>query len=460
MGKWILNGVLLVATLAAINYPALVNGFPLFYSDSGTYIAAGFGNDVPVDRTFFYPLFARHTGMGFSLWMVLLAQSLVLISVTRLLLRYLLHLQDTILPACLLLTGLGLLTGLSYNNSQLMADAFSPIMYICFGVLLVGKNIKPGHRLWLILVLIFSTAAHGSHLPVISAMAILLWAIKIIFRNKSFFIERAKNHSRVIFWGLAVWLVVSAFNYHWGIGFRPSQAGNVILMGRMMETGSAQAYLQAKCPENNNSLCVYKDSLPNNTIDFLWGTSPLYKGGCYDKGWGECWVQKNAEYGRLVKKMIAYAPARNLFIQKCINDSWLQIYSFDCVYLTPMGKGSPVYPGIEKYYSRDMEQYKNSLQYNQTLYFEKQSLIQRWVVLIGLIISTLFVVIFIRKNEFITVIVFWGMVIIGVIINATVCASLSCVADRYTTRIIWLLPLAALLMVWQWAINYKRAIKN
>src|ERR1044071_8868647 len=58
---------------------AFYNGFPLVYADTGTYIHSGFTLETPWDRPLLYGLFVRVFSLnGFSLWSVILAQSLII----------------------------------------------------------------------------------------------------------------------------------------------------------------------------------------------------------------------------------------------------------------------------------------------------------------------------------------------------------------------------------------------
>lgn len=441
-----------MAALAAMNYPALWNGYPLLYSDSGTYIVSGFIKYLPVDRPYFYGWFVRHSSLAESLWLVLLAQSLVLFWVTRLSIRYLLALENTFLPACLLLMGLGLTTGLSYNNSQVMADAFSPIALLSFGVLAAGKNIRGGHRFWLVVILLFSISVHSSHLAIYSALALGLWVLKTIYRNRSFFSERKKSQGRLIFWCLASWLVISLFNYWMGAGFKPSQAPNIFIAGRCAETGAANIYLEKHCPDGPPDLCANQEKIPRDGAAFCWDfeNSPLYDDSCVKEGWGNCWLNKNEAYGKMIKGILSYGPSRTVLLKRCVKDSWRQLIMFDLGYLTSMGENSPVYGGINDFLKNDMLMYQNAVQYNRTLYFEEQSAVQRWMVYAGLLVILAFIAASLKiKKVYNNLVAFALIIIAGCIINAVICAVFSVALDRYLARLIWLIPMASALFVWK-----------
>ncbi len=80
-------GQILVSVILLI-VPALINGYPLLYSDSATYIESGMGLFVPIDRPIFYGLFIRIASMSYSLWFVVILQSLVIVALINRLLSY------------------------------------------------------------------------------------------------------------------------------------------------------------------------------------------------------------------------------------------------------------------------------------------------------------------------------------------------------------------------------------
>ncbi|MBL8009530.1 MAG: hypothetical protein JNJ64_02895, partial [Flavobacteriales bacterium] len=67
----------LLATVGVLSV-ALMNGYPLVYADTGTYLASAFEGLVPVDRPFWYGAFIRGLSLnGASLWPVVVAQALL-----------------------------------------------------------------------------------------------------------------------------------------------------------------------------------------------------------------------------------------------------------------------------------------------------------------------------------------------------------------------------------------------
>src|SRR5262249_4097955 len=75
---------------ACFTWVALFNGYPLVYSDTGAYLAAGIEYYIPNERPIFYGIFMIPLHLdGWSLWPVVIGQCLILAYVLRLILRVL-----------------------------------------------------------------------------------------------------------------------------------------------------------------------------------------------------------------------------------------------------------------------------------------------------------------------------------------------------------------------------------
>jgi hypothetical protein len=76
--KALLGALWLVAATNLLLVPALVNGFPFVYSDTGTYLRSVFAGFVPPDRPYWYGPFLRLSSFnGWSLRCTAAAQSLL-----------------------------------------------------------------------------------------------------------------------------------------------------------------------------------------------------------------------------------------------------------------------------------------------------------------------------------------------------------------------------------------------
>ncbi|MCB0815779.1 MAG: hypothetical protein KDB87_21760, partial [Flavobacteriales bacterium] len=69
--------------------------------------------------------------------------------------------------------------------------------------------------------------------------------------------------------------------------------------------------LQERCPGSGWELCAWKDSLPNNSQDFLWNPeSPVYAMGG--------WAATRQEYGLIVKEALTTPGLTQRFISNTL----------------------------------------------------------------------------------------------------------------------------------------------
>ena len=106
-------GEQLIATLLLLT-AALFNGYPLVFSDSGTYVFSGWEMKVPVDRPIIYGIFLRVVSAGFSLWLPVMVQCFVLAWLLRLFWRTFFPAEGMSMRFLFILAGLCALTPIAW----------------------------------------------------------------------------------------------------------------------------------------------------------------------------------------------------------------------------------------------------------------------------------------------------------------------------------------------------------
>lgn len=429
--------VLLLISLLALISPAIYNGFPLVYSDSGTYIAAAKTDSIPVDRPLVYSLFLNFTSLNLSLWFTIIFQCAVLIYLIYLLFSNVLKIKHSYEWTAGVILILSFTTSVSNYSSQLMPDIFVAWMLLSFFLILWGRDLKLIIKVLLWIVFLLSVTSHLSILLSASVIIVLTLLINILFK----ILNKKINHILI---GLLItgWLTIPIINLFYGAGFTVSRCKNVTLMARLVETGIVGEFLKENCQKEKYSLCDSKDSLPQYGYQFAWDqTSPLYKGPCWDTGWGNCWLEKDEEYGKLIRDIIKTPKFRNELIIISIKDTYKQLLDFKIGMLVPMRETSPPYGTIKTFYPQNLESYIKANQFRETLYFSNISNIQKIFVIISILILPFILVWYFWKqrrcDEFCFLMI---LVVFGLIINACVCSSFSTVVDRYQSRIIWIVP--------------------
>src|SRR5258708_16068460 len=72
------------AATAALLMPAIVNGYPFIFWDTGTYLFSAMRLQVPHDRPVFYSIFAALLHWRLSPWPIVIAQSALVAILIRL----------------------------------------------------------------------------------------------------------------------------------------------------------------------------------------------------------------------------------------------------------------------------------------------------------------------------------------------------------------------------------------
>ena len=255
------TGTVAAITLAAalLLWPALWNGYPLVFSDTGTYLSQAIEHYVGWDRPIFYSLFLLPLHMTLTTWPVIAVQALLVVYVLHLVLRTLLPSSSAwwLLP---LVGALTLTTSLPWFASQLTPDVFTGTLVLTL-TLLVIEPLTKRERVGLAATATFMVAAHQSHVPLAFALVLVL----LPFRR----FERA-----ALLWSiappvLAVLALVTVNLVAFGRA-SPSPFGNVFLLARVIYDGPGQDALRRDCPASGWRLCAFADRLPANADDFLW----------------------------------------------------------------------------------------------------------------------------------------------------------------------------------------------
>jgi hypothetical protein len=265
--KILLDAVFVILSLLCLIYPALDNGYPLVYSDTGTYIASGFSAQVPVDRPIMYCFFVRHISMACSLWFVIVMQAIVVTIVLLLTLRYFVKPTGIFRYTFIIILTLSLTTGISNYTSQVMPDIFSALAIICLSLLLIDENRSRPCKITLSILVIFSNMAHSSNLLTGTLFIFCVMILTLIFKNS--FPVKKENIYFVVLLTITSWLMIPLMNLSLGAGFKVSRAPNIFLMGRLIESGVLNEYLHDHCQQKEIQLCQYMDHLPQESCFFL-----------------------------------------------------------------------------------------------------------------------------------------------------------------------------------------------
>lgn len=422
-----------------------MNGYPLVYSDSGTYIGSGYGNKVPVDRPIMYGIMARALSLGYSLWGVVIGQAIIVSAAIFLLFRKFgsynyFHLQALLATAMLTLT-----TGLSSYTSLIMPDVFTAIV-IVGAILMTLPSGNGKHSIWLRILLLPLVITHVSNLLVITTIfgiVLIAWLWARIRKSDFGMIVRP-----LFTFTVACWMFILLINSAHNEGFVLSRAGHVFPMGNLAEGGILQIYLEENCDSKKWNICKHRAAIPRQAFSLLWeSSSALYK-DCEGEEWPVCWTSKKKEYNAILSDLYGSTRYWPMLIEFHMSSFLKQLTTFGTGIIIPMQEGSPVMPQIENYFAQELSAYKSSRQSGEIIDYTSQNVILNYLVICSLLLVTAIMAVPRLRNRISIDLrrVIW-LVASGLVANAFVCSAFASVVDRYQGRVIWMVPLFALIVV-------------
>lgn len=409
------------------------NGYPLVYSDTGTYIYSGFRVFVPDDRPILYGLFIRFFSVKQSLWLVIFVQNLiasfVLYAITEKVVKRYLH--GIFLGVVGLLTAT---TAVGWTTNELIPDFLAPICIFIF-FLLVSKNEHSRLKTAAFVgIMILSCVSHFSHLLLFTALFGCLIVYQIAFDNISAY-ALPKNLRTIFLTLLLCWILIPTINYAVEQKFILNKGSHVFLMAHFNDTGILNQFLEENCNKQEYQklkLCALKDEIPPSLAGFIWTKSFIDKVGG--------WQDSKEEFDFIIHELITTPKYATQSIFDSFRYGLIQLTKNEMGNgLTPEREGSAPYGQISWRFPDELNAYKNSKQNSEsglTSLFSTLNRIQFYV----LIFAGLSLLYRLRKINS------WDknvqslllISILGVLFNAFITAGLNAPTNRFQARVVWI----------------------
>jgi hypothetical protein len=427
-------GIALAGLLLA--WPAALNGYPLVFADTGTYLNQAIRGYLGWDRPAFYSVFLHALHWRISLWPIVLAQGLMAAHLLALVLRVLGRPGAAALLAGAAL--LAVLTGLPWFVAQVMPDVFTGMLVLALWLLGFARDrLRTLELLYLGAFASGAVAVHLSHVPLAGGLAVtgavLLWMLRGAAEAGRGLLRMG---APLLFGCLA--LLAANVAGHGRLSLSPF--GSVFIAARLLDDGPALRTLQARCPEAGWRICAVLHRLPMSENFFLWQTDgPLVA----DLGGGKQWAPEAAAIVAETLRAEAATMARD-----AARNAVEQFATFGT------GDGLNAWPGfpgpepiIEQHFPRELDAYRSARQYRGGLAEDAEHLspwheTAGWTGLLALPLVALFR----RRN--LRAVSLCVVVLAAAIGNAAITGALSGLNERYQGRIAWLFafaPVAALL---------------
>jgi hypothetical protein len=213
-------------------------------------------------------------------------------------------------------------------------------------------------------------------------------------------------------------------------------------MAKLSESGMLKAYLDETCEEKHWRLCPFADSLPSSAAAFIWNNDSPFKKTGY-------WFDSRPEYDSLISDFFSRPKYLYWYTKDGARSTFEQLFALSVGEgLTPYNESSSPFKFFERAMPEKVPAYLDSVQFDRELSFEVESDVLKGLMLISALI--LLVPIFWRRKalgpQLKSLIL---IAIAGYVLNAAITGALANVYSRLQSRIAWIIPFVALLIIWE-----------
>ncbi len=416
--------------------PALWNGFPLMFYDTGAFIDQALTGKYVAERAVAYAWFLMLTWPTYSLWPVVIVQALI---TTLVLMQCARVLAPDLAPARFVALVLALVvgTGMPWYAGQVLPDFLTAPMTLA--VYLLGFHaaaLSAPRKLGLLAVAALAAAAHAAHL----LLAVGLAAIVAVagFCQWRWSIACGTARARWAWPAAAVGVALAfllASNFARTGEIFVSRAGPAFVFGRLVQDGIVKRLLDDTCPASGYALCAYKETLPTNANDWLWGpATPFWTLGGFEG--------TAAESARIIADSLRRYPWMHL--RTAVAAAAAQVASFrtgDGIEPQPW----PTWWAMETFLPAQLPAYTAARQQKDLIDFTAINGLHVPIGWLSMAAAAGFVAAALRRRRCDDRALLPAYLLLALLGNAVICGALSNPHDRYQSRLLWSVPFALLL---------------
>ncbi len=430
----------LVAVLVLL-MPAVWNGFPLLEYDTGGYLARWFEGTLNPSRSTTYGLFLS-AGWPLDFWPIVILQAAAAVWVIGVMLKV--HRLD-IHPAGLLaiVIALSATTALPWLASELLTDIFAGLAVLAFHALVWrGCNIATRERVALIVFIAFAVSTHSATYAVLFTLSVAALVVALFNRK---FVPGTAVAQAVVAMALGA-AMLFAGNYIVAKRLVWTPGGYGIAFSRMLQDGIVTRYLDDHCPDPRFKLCPYRNELPRDADDFLWGDNIFDQLGRFD-GLGDemrtIVLESLRDYPALQLKAALVATARQL---------------------VAVGTGEGIlttiwhtYAMIERDTASVLPAMRAARQQHGEIGFAAVNAVHEPVAWAAMALVPALIILGYCSADFADLGHLAANIGLALLANAAFCGVISNPHDRYGSRMVWIATFAAALVVWRaWSLARQR----
>ena len=428
-------------------WPAIYNHYPLLYPDSITYLADG----RSVARALFLHRLSEYYGMrsliyslgilpfhwNVSPWPVVALHAGLAAWILWLVVRSIFP-RRTVVTYLMVVPLLSLLSSVSWFVSLILPDILGPLLYLSLYLLVFARETLTGReRVGAACFAGWAMTAHLTHLALAAGVCMLLALLWLAHS------PLLTGRGRALAGAALVVIVaggaqVALHAYLYGNASLEGDAPP-FLAARVIADGPGRWYLEQHCPQAGLALCESVDELPADTDEFLWKRGGIWPAAAAD---GDDRIRQQEL--KFVLAVLRAFPRQQLAISA--GHFRQQLGAFG---LYDLDRNNWVLEAFDTALPGDKSNYLKSWQFNDALPLEGFSTAEYWTVVVSLAVIVL-VPLLLRGRlphplQGLTVIA-----LPAVAANALITGVFSNVEERYQARVVWLLPLLAVLYSLCW----------
>jgi hypothetical protein len=428
---WIAAGAAALALVA----PALWNGFPLIFPDTGGYLQRPITGTLELGRSALYGLVLL-LGAPLSFWPNILAQATLIVWLIALTLRVNgIGARPGGGPWLLLgiVAALTVTTSLPWFTAQLMPDVLFPAGVLALYLLAFGGgDMRNGERIGLCAVIAFAIASHMAFIAVALGLVVALLVVSLL---RNFPAPRLGFAGLALAGGLLL-APLSNLAITGKLAFTPGGAS--FLFNRLVEDGIVTRYLDEICPDETLRICPYRNEITTEYDDWLWrNDTPFWKLGG--------WKDYSSEERRIILATIARHPLEHL--TNAVAHSADQLVSFATELATDDGTNAHTIYTFREYLPRLYPALMTAKQQTGGIDVDPLNVIHIPVAALSMLALAGLVIFRRRLGLTPQATALAATVLLALLVNAAVCGVFSHAAERYQSRLISLAPLALITLL-------------
>jgi len=420
-------------------WPAIYNRYPLLFPDSISYIGGGsriarvlFLHQLSADygmRSLVYSLTLQPFHWNLTLWPIVLLNALITAWILWLVVRAILP-RHTVAYYLGIVAILSAFTSASWYVSLIMPDILGPALYLAIYLLVFARDtLSKTEHIPLAVIACLATASHATHLMLATILCAGL-IVLLVFRPMRRHTRGIAEVAAILTIAALTQIALNAYLYN-----QPTLDARrpPYLMARILGDGTGRDYLQHHCSDHQWLLCDHLANLPTTDDEFLWAEGSIWSTATE----GQQQQLRREELPFVLATLRAY-PRQQL--SHSLDNAWQQLINFDIHDFdsnTWMDAALPtVLPGAAAPYSR-------SRQARTALPEDLFSTLHFWTVVISL--PAILIALALRRNTRLLTLTL--LILPAVAANAALTGILSDLDGRYQARVVWLIPLLALLAI-------------